>query len=69
MQEPRFSFSVVAVDGVIYAIGGDFEYQANLDRVERYSPNTDSWRYNERGTFCHICLRKWFLMGLKTLFV
>lgn len=44
MQEPRFSFSVVAVDGLIYAIGGDFEYQANFDRVDRYCPKTDSWR-------------------------
>uniref|UniRef100_A0A673CGQ2 Kelch-like family member 33 n=1 Tax=Sphaeramia orbicularis TaxID=375764 RepID=A0A673CGQ2_9TELE len=44
MRERRCSFSVVVLDGKIYAIGGhcDPEYR---DSVERYCPATNSWSY------------------------
>lgn len=44
MQEKRCSFSVVVLDGKIYAIGGhcDPDY---IGSVEQYCPITNSWRY------------------------
>uniref|UniRef100_A0A4W6EK46 Kelch-like family member 33 n=2 Tax=Lates calcarifer TaxID=8187 RepID=A0A4W6EK46_LATCA len=44
MQEKRCSFSVVVLDGKIYAIGGhcDPEY---IDSVEQYCPTTNSWSF------------------------
>uniref|UniRef100_A0A665VI21 Kelch-like family member 33 n=1 Tax=Echeneis naucrates TaxID=173247 RepID=A0A665VI21_ECHNA len=44
MQEKRSSFSVVVLDGKIYAIGGlcDPEY---TDSVERYCPAANSWSF------------------------
>jgi N-acetylneuraminic acid mutarotase len=38
MREPRSGLGVVAVDGKIYAIGGD-----NFGTSERYDPKTDTW--------------------------
>jgi len=38
MREPRSGLGVVAVDGKIYAIGGD-----NFGTNERYDPKTDTW--------------------------
>lgn len=46
MQERRCSFSLVVVDGVIYAIGGDSDPETSLGSVERYCPNTDSWSFS-----------------------
>lgn len=44
MQEKRCSFSVVVLDGKLYAIGGhcDPDYSQS---VERYCPTANSWRY------------------------
>ncbi|KAM7377112.1 hypothetical protein PAMA_013747 [Pampus argenteus] len=44
MQEKRCAFSVVVLDGNIYAIGGhcDPEY---IESVERYSPTANSWGF------------------------
>lgn len=44
MREKRSSFSVVVLDGKIYAIGGhcDPDY---IESVERYCPIENSWRY------------------------
>uniref|UniRef100_A0A4W5LMK7 Kelch-like family member 33 n=1 Tax=Hucho hucho TaxID=62062 RepID=A0A4W5LMK7_9TELE len=43
LQEKRCNFSVVVLDEMIYAIGGYIDPETNLDSVERYCPNTDSW--------------------------
>lgn len=48
MQEKRSSFSVVALDGQIYAIGGQCD-QDNIESVERYCPLTNTWRYVGRN--------------------
>ncbi|KAK5848277.1 hypothetical protein PBY51_005905 [Eleginops maclovinus] len=44
MQKDRCSFSVVVLDGMIYAIGGhcDPEY---METVERYCPTKNSWSF------------------------
>ncbi|XP_033962492.1 kelch-like protein 33 isoform X1 [Pseudochaenichthys georgianus] len=44
MQKDRGSFSVVVLDGMIYAIGGhcDPEY---MESVERYCPTENSWSF------------------------
>lgn len=44
MREKRCSFSVVVLDGNIYAIGGHCD-PTYLDNVERYCPTANSWRY------------------------
>lgn len=44
MQEFRSNFSVVVQDQRLYAIGGDKEINTNLDSVEMYNPDNDSWR-------------------------
>lgn len=44
MNEQRYSFSVVVLDGKIYAIGGHCETEY-LETVEQYCPNTNTWRY------------------------
>lgn len=44
MREKRCSFSVVVLDGKIYAIGGHCD-PTYLDNVERYCPTANSWRY------------------------
>lgn len=44
MQERRSSFSVVVLDGKIYAIGGHCELDY-IESVERYCPAENSWRY------------------------
>ncbi|XP_024290264.1 kelch-like protein 33 [Oncorhynchus tshawytscha] len=45
LQEKRCNFSVVVLDEMIYAIGGYIDPETNLDSVERYCPNTDSWSF------------------------
>ncbi|KAM9425710.1 kelch-like protein 33 [Pholidichthys leucotaenia] len=44
MQQKRSSFSVVVLDGKIYAIGGhcDPDY---IDSVEQYCPSTNTWSF------------------------
>ncbi|XP_058481274.1 kelch-like protein 22 [Solea solea] len=44
MQEKRCFFSVVVLDGQIYAIGGHCEPEYR-DSVERYCPATNSWSF------------------------
>lgn len=44
MQKARCSFSVVVLEGKIYAIGGHCESE-HMESVERYCPATNSWRY------------------------
>ncbi|XP_016521253.1 kelch-like protein 33 [Poecilia formosa] len=44
MQEKRSSFSVVVLDGRLYAVGGYCESD-HMDTVECYCPTTNSWRF------------------------
>jgi len=66
MPEPRNQFSVVTIDGKIYAIGGQFHHdsmQLDQARVDIYDTKTDSWSsgpvlpkghsHAEGGTFVH----------------
>lgn len=62
MQQKRYSFSVVVLDGKIYAIGGhcDNEY---IESVECFCPTGNSWKYVERDilftkTKCAICIKR-----------
>ncbi|XP_041841561.1 kelch-like protein 33 [Melanotaenia boesemani] len=45
MQEARSNFSVVVLEECLYAIGGDKEINTNIDSVEMYNQDTDSWSY------------------------
>ncbi|XP_074555465.1 kelch-like protein 33 [Halichoeres trimaculatus] len=45
MQELRSNFSLVVHQERLYAIGGDKELNTNLDNVEVYDPDTDSWSF------------------------
>uniref|UniRef100_UPI0037E90C45 kelch-like protein 33 n=1 Tax=Semicossyphus pulcher TaxID=241346 RepID=UPI0037E90C45 len=45
MQEFRSNFSLVVHKEHLYAIGGDKELNTNLDSVEMYIPDTDSWSF------------------------
>lgn len=44
MLEVRSNFSIVAHEDHLYAIGGDKEINTNIDSVEMYNLDTDSWR-------------------------
>lgn len=44
MQEFRSNFSVVVHKERLYAIGGDKEINTNINSVEMYNPDTNSWR-------------------------
>ncbi|KAJ8007570.1 hypothetical protein DPEC_G00095410 [Dallia pectoralis] len=45
LQEKRCHFSMVVLKGMLYAIGGDTDPETNLDSVECYCPNTDTWSF------------------------
>ncbi|KAL6466406.1 hypothetical protein MHYP_G00242100 [Metynnis hypsauchen] len=45
MQEKRSNFMMVVRGGSLYAIGGDRDININLDSVEKYSPDTDTWSF------------------------
>uniref|UniRef100_A0A667WNR1 Si:ch211-63p21.8 n=1 Tax=Myripristis murdjan TaxID=586833 RepID=A0A667WNR1_9TELE len=45
MQEFRSNFPLVARGDRLYAIGGDKELNTNVDSVEEYNPDSDSWGY------------------------
>ncbi|XP_033465798.2 kelch-like protein 33 [Epinephelus lanceolatus] len=45
MHEFRSNFSVVVHEERLYAIGGDKEINTNVDSVEMYNPDTDSWSF------------------------
>lgn len=44
MLEFRSNFCAVAQQGRLYAIGGDKAINTNVDSVEMYSLDSDSWR-------------------------
>lgn len=44
MQEHRSNFTMVVRGDSLYAIGGDRDISTNLDSVEKYSLETDTWR-------------------------
>lgn len=44
MQEFRSNFAVVVHEEHLYAICGDKEINTNVDSVEMYNTDTDSWR-------------------------
>ncbi|KAI5087925.1 kelch-like protein 33, partial [Silurus meridionalis] len=43
MQEHRSNFTMVVREDSLYAIGGDKDISTNLDSVEKYSVETDTW--------------------------
>ncbi|KAM7366438.1 hypothetical protein PAMP_015876 [Pampus punctatissimus] len=45
LQECRSNFSVVVHEEHLYAIGGDKEINTNVDSVEMYNADTDSWSF------------------------
>ncbi|KAG5261156.1 hypothetical protein AALO_G00300680 [Alosa alosa] len=45
MQVGRCQFSMVVFDRMIYVMGGERASNFNVDSVERYCPNTDSWSF------------------------
>lgn len=45
MHEPRGSFTLVVLNGKIYAIGGERDSEVNMESVEVYCPNTNSWSF------------------------
>ncbi|XP_066518148.1 kelch-like protein 33 [Hoplias malabaricus] len=45
MQENRSNFAMVVRGDSLYAIGGDRDISTNLDSVEKYSPDTDTWSF------------------------
>ncbi|KAM4612174.1 kelch-like protein 33 [Polymixia lowei] len=47
MQEFRSNFPVVVRRKCLYAIGGDRELNTNVDSVEVYNPDSDSWSYTK----------------------
>nr|UZC49422.1 kelch-like protein [Carassius auratus]WEX30226.1 Kelch-like protein 33-B [Carassius auratus] len=56
MHETRGSFTLVVLNGKIYAIGGERDSEANMESVEVYCPNTDSWSFVhplEHALCCH----------------
>ncbi|XP_073693665.1 kelch-like protein 33 [Garra rufa] len=47
LHELRSNFTLVVSGDGLYAVGGDKDINTNLDSVEKYSRETDSW------SFCH----------------
>ncbi|KAB5518418.1 hypothetical protein PHYPO_G00165640 [Pangasianodon hypophthalmus] len=45
MQEHRSNFTMVVRGDSLYAIGGDRDISSNLDSVEKYSVETDTWSF------------------------
>lgn len=45
MHEPRSNFTLVVQGNSLYAIGGDKDINTNLDSVEVFCPESNSWRY------------------------
>uniref|UniRef100_W5KP04 Si:ch211-63p21.8 n=1 Tax=Astyanax mexicanus TaxID=7994 RepID=W5KP04_ASTMX len=45
MLEKRSSFIMVVRRGILYAVGGDRDINTNMDTVEKYSPDKDTWSY------------------------
>jgi len=43
MSTCRFDVSVGVMDGVIYAVGGENEYDECLKSVEAYKPSSGIW--------------------------
>ncbi|XDV19329.1 hypothetical protein PO909_024816 [Leuciscus waleckii] len=56
MHERRGSFTVVVLDGKLYAIGGERYSGVNMESVEVYCPNTNSWSFVcplDQALCCH----------------
>lgn len=47
MNEKRGSFALVVLNDQIYAIGGERDSEVNMESVEVYCPNKNSWRLVE----------------------
>ncbi|XP_064421739.1 kelch-like protein 33 isoform X1 [Latimeria chalumnae] len=45
MNETRYYFSVVCRGRLIYVLGGQTDSESNLESVECYNPETNSWRF------------------------
>jgi energy-converting hydrogenase Eha subunit A len=43
MTTARFALGVAAINGILYAVGGDNTNDGNLATVEAYDPATDTW--------------------------
>lgn len=46
MQEIRSNFSLLVHEEHLYAIGGDKNINTNVDSVETYNPDRNTWRYD-----------------------
>lgn len=44
MHERRGSFTLVVLNDKLYAIGGERDSEVNMENVEVYCPNANSWR-------------------------
>uniref|UniRef100_A0A673H0R8 Kelch-like family member 33 n=1 Tax=Sinocyclocheilus rhinocerous TaxID=307959 RepID=A0A673H0R8_9TELE len=56
MYERRGSFTLVVLNGKIYAIGGERDSKVNMETVEVYCPNTNSWSFVrplDQALCCH----------------
>ncbi|KTG37259.1 hypothetical protein cypCar_00021175 [Cyprinus carpio] len=56
MHERRGSFTLVVLNGKIYAIGGERDSEVNMESVEVYCPNTNSWSFVcplDQALSCH----------------
>nr|UZC49421.1 kelch-like protein [Carassius auratus]WEX30225.1 Kelch-like protein 33-A [Carassius auratus] len=56
MHERRGSFTLVVLNGKIYAIGGERDSGVNMESAEVYCPNTNSWSFVhplDQALCCH----------------
>ncbi|XP_067293075.1 kelch-like protein 33 [Pseudorasbora parva] len=56
MHERRSSFTLVILNGKLYAIGGERDSEVNMETVEVYCPNTNSWSFAcplDQALICH----------------
>ncbi|XP_068078566.1 kelch-like protein 33 [Danio rerio] len=56
MNEKRGNFALVVLNDQIYAIGGERDSEVNMESVEVYCPNKNSWRFVhplEQTLCCH----------------
>ncbi|XP_077083495.1 kelch-like protein 9 isoform X2 [Siphateles boraxobius] len=56
MHERRGGFTLVVLNGKLYAIGGERDSEVNMESVEVYCPNTNSWSFVcplDQALCCH----------------
>ncbi|XP_067303549.1 kelch-like protein 33 [Pseudorasbora parva] len=56
MHERRSSFTLVILNDKLYAIGGERDSEVNMETVEVYCPNTNSWSFAcplDQALYCH----------------